>query len=407
MKIIFLIEANFSNRLYERWGIYEMLNEKIEVQIFDFRKLRKGGELTGEGFEKDGFDERVKRFNILNTTNQEEIANESMGAFIIDVRSSGKYNQYTTGWFKNAGAYIVELDQGLVPGSIFNPSIFDLMIISKNKFIDYGLIAGLSQITRYLIKRLKNNIPGKSNQVCSDIKVCSGTVSKCSSGEFEIRSHAFDYDIYLQQKNQNSGKKHENYAVFLESAIANWPKNHPDSEVLGHARDRRKRSAPLETDDTYYPAIRSFFDDFEKRMGMRVIIALGPRIILSQDIVRKFGGREVISNDSSRLVKNSKMVIAHNTTSINFAVLWRIPLLIITTTLIDRVDYFVVRSFEDIFKTKRININKSYKDQDYNKISRGVVAQYDFYKENLIKTKNSPKVNSAKILIKGLKKYAQ
>ena len=402
MKIIFLIEANFSNRLYERWGIYEMLNEKIEVQIFDFRKLRKGGELTGEGFEKDGFDERVNRFNITNTANQEEIANESRGAFIIDVRSSGIYNQYTTGWFKNAGAYIVELDQGLVPGSIFNPSIFDLMIISKNKFIDYGLIAGLSQITRYLIKRLKNNIPGKSNQVCSDIKVCSGAASKCSSGEFEIRSHAFDYDIYLQQKNQNSAKKHGNYAVFLDSAIV----KHPDAELLGHTAYGSTRRV-AETDDTYYPAIRSFFDDFEKRMGMPVIIALGPRIILSKDIVRKFGGREVISNDSSRLVKNSKMVIAHHTTSINFAVLWRIPLLMITTTLFDRVDYYVMRSFDDIFKTKRININKSYKNKDYTKISRDVVAQYDIYKENLIKTKNSPKVNSAKILIKGLKKYAQ
>ena len=350
MKIIFLIDANFSNREYERWGIYEMLNEKIEVQIFDFRKLRKGGELT-EGFVKDGFDERVKRFIILNTTNQEEIVNESMGAFIIDVRSSGIYNQYTTGWFKNAGAYIVELDQGLIPASIFNPSIFDLMIMSKNKFIDYGLIAGLSQITRYLIKRLKNNIPGKSNQVCSDIKVCSGAASKCSSGEFEIRSHAFDYDIYLQQKNQNSAKKHGNYAVFLEVAL-----NHPDLDVLEHRfLNRGYRNATKETDDTYYPALRSFFDDFEKRMGMRVIIALGPRIILSKDIVRKFGSREVISNNSSRLVKNSKMVIAHNTTSINFAVLWRIPLLMITTTLIDRADYFIVSSFDDIFKTKRIS----------------------------------------------------
>jgi len=400
MKIILLIDANFSNREYERWGIYEMLNEKIEVQIFDFRKLRKGGELTGEGFEKDGFDERVQRFNILNTTNQEEIANESKGAFIIDVRSSGEYNQYTTGWFKNVGAYIVELDQGLVPASIFNPSIFDLMIMSKNTFINHGLIAWLSQVNRYLIERLKNNIPGNSNQVCFDIKVCSGAVSKCSSGEFEIRSHAFDYDIYLQQKNQNSVKKHDNYAVFLESGIV----NHPDDDILRNTSYRHANS-PKETDDTYYPALRSFFDDFEKRMGMRVIIALGPRIILSKDLVRKFGGREVISNDTSRLVRHSKMAIAHQSTSINFAVLWRIPLLIITTTLIDKTAYNVFRSFEDIFKTKRININKSYKNQDYTKISRGVVAQYDFYKENLIKTNNSPKVNSATILINGLKEY--
>ncbi len=399
MKIILLIDANFSNREYERWGIYKMLNEKIEVQIFDFRKLRQSGKFTEEGFEKDGFDERVKRFVILNSMDLEEIAHEFKGAFVIDNRS-GVYDKYTTCWFKSVGAYIVELDQGKLPISIWSPSIFDLIIISKNIFIYYGLISLLSRVIGYVINRLKNNILNKSNPGCSHIKVCSGAISKCSSGEFEIRSHAFDYDIYLQQKNQNSVIKYTNYAVFLESGIV----NHPDAERVKHDKHHRTHKC-TETDDTYYPAIRSFFDDFEKRMGMPVIIALGPRIILSKDIVRKFGGREVISNDTSRLVRHSKMTIAHNTTSINFAVLWRIPLLIITTTLIDRTEYNILRSFEDIFKTKRININKSYKNQDYNKISRGVVAQYDFYKENLIKTNNSPKVNSATILINGLKEY--
>ena len=400
MKIILLIDANFSNREYERWGIYKMLNEKIEVQIFDFRRLRKGGELTKEDFfEKDGFDKRVKRFNILNSLNLEEIAHELKGAFVIDNRS-GVYDKYTTCWFKSVGAYIVELDQGLLPASIWRPSIFDLIIMSKNTFTYYGLISLLFRVIGYVINRLKNNILNKSNPGCSHIKVCSGAISKCSSGEFEIRSHAFDYDIYLQQKNQNSVIKYTNYAVFLESGIV----DHPDAERLKHDRYSRTHK-PTETDDTYYPAIRSFFDDFEKRMGMPVIIALGPRIILSKDIVRKFGGREVISNDTSRLVRHSKMAIAHQSTSINFAVLWRIPLLIITTTLIDKTAYNVFRSFEDIFKTKRININKSYKNQDYTKISRGVVAQYDFYKENLIKTNNSPKVNSATILINGLKEY--
>jgi len=43
VKIIFLIDANFSNREYERFGFFEILNEKIELQIFDFRKLKLGG----------------------------------------------------------------------------------------------------------------------------------------------------------------------------------------------------------------------------------------------------------------------------------------------------------------------------------------------------------------------------
>ena len=397
MKIIFLIDANFSKREYERFGFFEMLNEKIELQVFDFRKLRLGGLDSEEGFESDEYDDRVKRFNIINSKDLEEIAHEFIGAFIIDNRS-GTYDKYTTFWFKSVGAYIVELDQGLVPASIWNPSIFDLIIMSKNSFINYGLISVLSQVIRYVRNRLKSNTLSKINPNCCNIKVCSGAISKCSSGEFEIRSHAFDYDIYLQQKNQNSVKKQDNYAVFLDSGII----AHPDSRRLGAEWGM---PTEIETDNTYYPAIRSFFDDFEKRTGMRVVIALHPRIIISKELVRQYGGREVILKNTSRLVKNSKMVIVHNSTSMNFAVLWKIPLLIITTTIIDRIGYSTMKSIENIFKTKRININKAYKDKDYIKISRGVVAQYDFYKENLIKTNNSPKVNSATILIKGLKKY--
>ena len=121
MKIIYLIDATFSKREYERFGLYEMLHEKIEVQVFDFRKLRIGGKGSEGGFENDGYDDKIKRIVILNSMDLEEIAHEFKGAFIIDNRS-GTYDKYTTFWFKSVGAYIVELDQGLVPASIWNPS---------------------------------------------------------------------------------------------------------------------------------------------------------------------------------------------------------------------------------------------------------------------------------------------
>jgi hypothetical protein len=394
LKIILLIDANFSKREYERFGIYEMLKEKIDVKLIDTRKLRIGGWDTEEIFEKDGFDRTVKRIDILNAIDLEEITQEFKEAFIIDNRS-GTYDKYTTFWFKSFGAYIIELDQGLLPTSIWSPSFFDLIIMSKNTFINYGLISVFSKAMRYMLNRLKSNPSSDITQRCCDIKVCSGAISNCSSWEFEIRSHAFDYDIYLKQKKQNIAIKNGDYAVFLDSGIV----EHPDS-IRGIGKS-------AETDESYYPAVRSFFDDFEKITGLPVVIALHPRIIITKKLVRQYGGREVILKNTSNLVKSSKMVIAHNSTSINFAVLWRVPLLIITTTKIDRVNYELVRSIEDIFKTKRININKPYKGQDYTKISKGAVAQYDLYKENLIKTNNSPKVNSANILINNLKEYVQ
>ena len=47
-----------------------------------------------------------------------------------------------------------------------------------------------------------NNNFYKNKNECFDIKVCSGSNSQCNNGEFEIRSHSFDYDIYLQGKNK-------------------------------------------------------------------------------------------------------------------------------------------------------------------------------------------------------------
>ena len=398
MKIIFLIDANFSNREYERFGFFEMLNENIELQIFDFRKLKLGGWNSEEGFESDGYDERVKRINLISPDQVVKISHELIGAFVIDNRS-GTYDKYTTSWFKSVGAYVVELDQGLVPTSIWNPSVVDLIIMSKNTFINHGLFSLLSQVTNYLINRFQSKNLSEVNPQCRNIKVCSGAISNCSGGEYEIRSHAFDYDIYLQQKDENSINKQDNYAVFLDSGVV----SHPDSQRLGVEGVSKKG----ETDNTYYPAINSFFEDFEKKTGMPVVVALHPRIIISKELISQYGEREVIANDTSRLVKNSKIVIVHNSTSMNFAVLWNIPILIITTTLIDRFNYSTMKSIEDVFNTKRININKPYKDKDYIKISGDTVAQYQFYMENLIKTKNSPQVNSATILINGLKEYVQ
>ena len=392
MKIIFLTDSNFSNREYERFGFYEMLNEKIEVRLIDFRKLRREQDISEESFEKDGHDLRIKRYIILSSSDLDKIAHEFFGAFVIDNRS-GTYQQYTAFWLKGLGAHIVQLDQGLLPTSLWKPSIFDLIVMSKNTFLNYGLLSLITKIFWYSYNRFKINNLSNISSNHYDIKVCSGAISKCPSEKFEIRSHAFDYDIYLQQKNSNNIQDIGDYAVFLDSGIV----DHPDSKRLS--------STPAETDKTYYPALRLFFDDFENKMGIRVIIAIHPRILISKEIIKKFGNREVVLQNTSRLVKSSKMVIAHNSTSINFAVLWRIPLLIITTTLIDRVDYEITRSIECIFKTKRININKSYKDKDYTKISKSVMSQYDYYKENLIKIKNSPKDSSANILIKSLKKY--
>ncbi|AXE61726.1 hypothetical protein [Candidatus Thioglobus sp. NP1] len=394
MKIIFLVDSNFSIREFERFGIYEMLNQQISIYVFDFRFFKKDEEYLEESFEKNFSDNRVKNIKILDYSDPKSFYLDLLDGFVIDNRSKS-YINFSTSWIKDSGAKLIELDQGLIPTSIWKPSIYDLLVMAKNTFLIYGYKKLFNQTTIYVANRFRSFFSINANHIYADIKVCSGLASKCNLGESEVRSHAFDYDIFLEQKNKTDKIIQEEYAVFLDSGIV----SHPDSGRLGNL--------PAENNESYYPALRAFFDDFEERMKVKIVIAMHPRIVPSKDYIASFGGRKLISKDTSMLVRNSKMVIAHNSTSINFAVLWKIPLLIITTTKIDRVDYNIMKSLEEIFNTKRININKPYKDKDYIEISKGVVKYYESYKKFLIKVPNSPDLNSAKILIKSLKNYVE
>jgi hypothetical protein len=121
----------------------------------------------------------------------------------------------------------------------------------------------------------------------------------------------------------------------------------------------------------------------------------------------KFGKRELISGKSAELVKGAKLVLAHDSTAINFAVLWGIPLLILTTNQLERRIYYCMEALDQSLKTSRININNSYDNIDFLEIAREPIPQYNHFVEKIIKVNNSSVQNSAEILIKGLEKYVQ
>ena len=47
--------------------------------------------------------------------------------------------------------------------------------------------------------------------------------------------------------------------------------------------------------------------------------------------LRVFGGRELLQGETARLVNDSSLVIAHYSYAVNFAVLYRKPLIFLTT----------------------------------------------------------------------------
>ena len=125
---------------------------------------------------------------------------------------------------------------------------------------------------------------------------------------------------------------------------------------------------------------------------------------------QQYGGRRVVSHKTAELIQSSKLVLAHDSTAINFAVLWRIPLIIITTNDIEKgMRYRSMQALTASLKIKRININNRYNKLDFHKISNMPIYQYENYLNSFIKTDGCrmTDINSFEIFINGLIKYSK
>ena len=176
--------------------------------------------------------------------------------------------------------------------------------------------------------------------------------------------------------------------------------NHPDFQKCN--------IPPHATDEVFYPLLRSFFDQVEEQTSLPVIVAVHPRIIINDSLSMKFGDRELISDKTAQLVKDAKFIItSHDSTAINFVVLWKVPMVNITTDQIEKTAYREMESVDQFFKTNRLNINNPYNNIDFFEIAQKPVSQYNQYIEKFIKVRGSPDKHSAEILAQGLKKYVQ
>ena len=119
---------------------------------------------------------------------------------------------------------------------------------------------------------------------------------------------------------------------------------------------------------------------------------------------RPFGDRDVIKGKTIELVANSSMVLAHSSTSINFAVLFNKPIMIIKTLGIGKMgNWNLTDKFADSLGLKDINIDD---DQVVNKLSFDFEKLpkdgFETYKYKYIMCKNVGNLTTWKIVIRSI-----
>lgn len=173
-----------------------------------------------------------------------------------------------------------------------------------------------------LLKKIHGRIGRIFNpEPAPDIALMSGaaglTDKRVRGVAHRIWAHSFDYDIYLECAGQ-AAVEGQPYAVFLDEDMV----YHSDFDHLG--------IKPPATERDYYASMNGFFDKLERHIGIPVKIAAHPR---SRYDLRPqlWSGRQAIYAKTAPLVREAALVLCHQSTSVGLAVLWRKPILFLTT----------------------------------------------------------------------------
>jgi hypothetical protein len=303
--VLILTEAPFTSRDYDRFGV-ELLLKNFQVSVLDCTSWLKPEYWTKYSkiaYRWAGYKE-VRDLDSFVTSLE-----TSANAIAIDF----------LGYCANSALARIELKKRQIARAVFVQGL-----LPRPKISWYQRLRSFfsSNTPRAALRKLAR----RGEQMiyplpAPDVVMLSGSASlndpRVERAAHRLWAHSLDYDVYLANEHRevDSG---EPYAVFLDEDMA----FHPDYDHSG--------IEPPTTPARYYPAMNRFFDRFEVANGMRVIVAAHPRSQYAVD-PELWNGRTVILNQTASLVRSADCVLGHSTTSLSFAILWRKPILLLST----------------------------------------------------------------------------
>jgi len=216
--------------------------------------------------------------------------------------------------------------------------------------------------------------PAKYNFLGAEIHKC-GLHSKYEIEKGNnIMLHIYDYDCYLRnQKFELKEDDPKEYILYYDQNFL----EHKDITNFG-----LRKWIPNEK--VYISEIQGFLDDIEKYFKLPIVIAAHPTAAQS-DLKKIYGDRKIVYGNTCGYTKNSKFVIAFTSGAINYAVLYKKPILFWTCYQLKNTDLYLEWQCVkcSILKGRILNIssksNKNYEDyltnpQNYEKFLGYITA---------------------------------
>jgi hypothetical protein len=370
-----LVKNPFVQRDYQRMGIEE-LQRHFEVRILDCTAwlMPKAIETRGQS--------TLDLANLVFIHSLADLRREIKGdggGFAVDY--VGQFSLTAILLFhhlRKKRIKLVVMDSGAYP----LPNEEKISVVSESK-LAYALKSNyLRRVLdalchKTLIKILPDQTP--------DFALVSGgswrAYPRFSRAKKIISAHSFDYDRYLQLKNAPPLRDFD-YAVYLDENIT----DHEDNVELGY-------TSPVSA-KRFLSSFNRFLYAFEQASGMPVLVAGYPT---SRQELRHgmFGDREMIYGQTAELIRDAKVVFAHASTAISFAVVWRRPVIFLTSDEMAQSWYQPwIAAPCNILGSALVNIDIDLPEPENVARWQGRdAAGYQAYEETYIKSAGSPEVS--------------
>lgn len=276
---------------------------------------------------------------------------------IIDFMSINENNIKIRKIFKIYNIKTLRYETGALPEK-------NHFITTKRNFKKFNFLKILIKV----INHIKFLYMRKKNFSLFNYILVSGIITDKKYSGKKIYAHSHDYETYLNTK--KNIKKNKNFAVFLDEMIPNAP----DYKLFNLYK-------PISYDEYWIDIVR-VLKNIEEKFKLEIIICLHPKNYRKNKYIKNF---KVNIGKTSDLIQQSKLVIMHSTTAINYAIINKKPLLFINSKkyswLTDRIN----------FLSKTINgsiifLEKNFSSQiKKSKIFTIDKKKYNLYSNNYIK----------------------
>jgi len=205
-----------------------------------------------------------------------------------------------------------------------------------------------------------------------------------------LKAHNFGYDFYLKMLSSQESTVGD-YAVFLDQDLCF------NSSYMYSGLEHIPRVA---TPEKYFPTICNGLRMISDVFGVNLSIAAGPRSSYQQNTQDYFQGIPV-EYRTADLVKNSRCVVCHCSTSIELAVLFGKPAIFVTTDELEA--YAPIKTGIALFASELgksvINLDRDLNGFNWKNELHIDTQKYAEYKNKYVKTKGSPEIPHWTIII--------